>query len=67
MSGYYEVDERLERTSRINVDYAFEESDGRFGCSCGWEGMRGGLIVLGIDDTPLPVIHPRQLQIGAPS
>lgn len=65
MSGYYEINERLERTSGFEVDGAFTEGDGRYGCACGWEGFVQGLIVLGIDDKPLPKIHPRQMTLEA--
>ena len=64
LSGYIEVDEELEHQGSPEQDHAWwEENENTFGCSCGWHGQRKALIVLGIDDEELPVIHPDQLAL----
>lgn len=63
--GWVNVDEYLE-IDPGTLDHDSDYDDGyTFGCGeCGWEGVEAGLIELGIDDQPLPVIHPNQMRFG---
>lgn len=48
-----------------DTDWSNAERDGTVGCSCGWEGTREGLEVVGLDGEPLPAVHPNQLELEA--
>jgi hypothetical protein len=63
-SGYYRVDEFLERTSGFESDFAWDEGREQYGCGeCDWTGGRRMLEHLGLDGEPLPYIHRGQLDI----
>lgn len=66
-SSWRSVDAHLEATERatqVDIDWIDEWPDGTLGCSnCDWRGEKRDLEPLGIDDEPLPAIHPNQLQI----
>ena len=69
-SGYYPVNDRLERTGGFESDGAYYNTTGEFGCGeCSWVGSRTDFEKLGIDGKPLPFIHPNQtiLTEGAPA
>jgi hypothetical protein len=55
-------------TGDRDVDWSTAERDTwasmELGCSCGWEGMRDELEVLGIDGNPLQAVHPDQMEIS---
>jgi len=65
LSGYYELDEHLQRTSGAETDGAYTTPSGEYGCAeCGWTGTRGDITKLGIDGKPLPPVHPQQTRIA---
>lgn len=67
--GWRSLDAYLRPTGESDFDRTHAERDDfanpSFGCSCGWEGSRDALEVLGIDGAPLAPVHPDQLQIEA--
>lgn len=64
MSGWIDVDTYLEEQGRPEADGAYYDVQVEIGCACGWRGFEKNLIKLGIDDEPLPVIHPMQMHLG---
>jgi hypothetical protein len=58
-SGYFVVDEYLERKGGFESDGAYVEATGEFGCAaCQWVGSEDGLLRVGLDGKPLlPVIQ----------
>lgn len=66
VSGWVDVDTYLEQAGSPEVDHAwYDLCDNEYGCAnCEWRGTESMMIVLGIDDQPLPVIHPNQLRLG---
>jgi hypothetical protein len=64
VSGWRGLDEHLEPTYERDADWHDVDPMGNLGCRhCDWRGARDQLQPLGIDDQPLPVIHPAQLTI----
>lgn len=62
--GWQEVDAYLKPTGTRDVEtFNVLDEYQQGGCTCGWEGSFSALEALGIDDEPLPAIHPRQTQI----
>lgn len=65
MSGWIDIDTYLEQQGRPEDDGAYFDLQDEFGCThCGWRGFERQLIKLGIDDAPLPIIHPLQMSLG---
>lgn len=66
VTGWREIDMYLKPTGTAEADaYNIIYAEDQGGCTCGWEGAFSFLEVVGIDDEPLPVIHPNQLTIEA--
>ena len=64
-SGYFPVDEYLERKGSWEQDHAYIESTGEYGCGeCQWIGGKDDFVKLGNDGNPLPHIHRDQLEFG---
>ena len=65
IQGWVDIDTYLEREGAPETDFAWYDNENQYGCGeCGWEGIKQGLTVHGLDDKPLPVIHPNQLRFG---
>lgn len=65
ISGYISVDEYLNHVGVPEDDGCYWHDIDEFGCShCGWRGRERQLIQMGIDDEPLPYIHPDQMVLG---
>lgn len=64
VSGYITVDEYLKQIGIPDADGVYWDDQDEFGCSeCDWRGFERDLVQMGIDDEPLPYIHPEQMFI----
>lgn len=67
LEGWQAVDQHLkpEGTGYLDCEANWDtvESDGQFGCACGWEGTKRDLERIGLDGEPLPTVHPQQQTI----